>query len=209
MEQRNFCSQETMDFLLFSYFGITLEDGVQDEVLLNAAIRRAYRDAASHVLHLTEKQKEDNPKEAAISVIMKAIAQLSEKQDFDTWHSDLCEELIDRYPSDVMSYGIAQKWVNMTMKYLCILHELFPESDYGKAASELKSMLHVPIDSYILEAAKKDEDLRLPKLVDSWSNLKDPAAYLEYQKTIRSRKNHRQMDWEGKAWIAIAKKRRK
>ena len=47
--------ETAINFLLYSYFGITL-DSVPDKIV-DAAINRAYRDASSHVLALTDKEK--------------------------------------------------------------------------------------------------------------------------------------------------------
>ena len=42
--------ENALNFLLFSYFGITLRSSAED--IINAAISRAYRDSSSHVLYL-------------------------------------------------------------------------------------------------------------------------------------------------------------
>lgn len=41
---------------------------------------------------------------------------------YDTWHHALCDELIGYYGSTGFEFnlGHAQKWVNMTMKYIYI-----------------------------------------------------------------------------------------
>ena len=37
--------ENAIDFLMFSYFGISLEDGEDREQILNVAVKRAYSDA--------------------------------------------------------------------------------------------------------------------------------------------------------------------
>ena len=49
--------ENAINFLLFGYFGITLENSKDD--IISAAINRAYRDAASHVLSLKDDSKKD------------------------------------------------------------------------------------------------------------------------------------------------------
>ncbi|MEI3122628.1 MAG: hypothetical protein V8S81_02275 [Oscillospiraceae bacterium] len=50
--------------------------------------------------------------------------------------------------SNSFTYGHAQKWVNMTLKYLWLLDRL-PEILTAKS-------LHMPIDSFILEKLQKE-----------------------------------------------------
>lgn len=56
----------------------------------------------------------------------------NQKIDFDEWHKNLCEDLVDDYENafknafsekctNIFTYGNAQKWVNMTLKYLDLL----------------------------------------------------------------------------------------
>ena len=62
------------------------------------------------------------------------------------------------------SYGNAQKWVNMTMKYIYILHAVYKEkaakcdfcNTYGDQIDILMCDLDVPVDSYILKSASKN-----------------------------------------------------
>ena len=76
---------------------------------------------------------------------------------FDAWHESKCAQIIDRMNAPYgdgnkvflkarFTYGQAQKWVNMTLKYLWLL-DMLPN---GLSEAEL----HVPVDSFILEALK-------------------------------------------------------
>lgn len=80
---------------------------------------------------------------------------------FDKWHIDLYNKM--RNLTEVheiqitFTYGIAQKWINMTLKYMLIM-ELWDDM-----LIPLKPFLHASIDNNILEAAWDDfEDISMP-----------------------------------------------
>lgn len=60
MKNKDTKLKNAIDFLLFSYFGITLES--KQIEILSAVIDRAYRDASSHVLSLKDEYKKDDDK---------------------------------------------------------------------------------------------------------------------------------------------------
>ncbi len=111
-----------------------------------------------------------------------------------------------------LSIGQKQKWVNMTIKYMRLMGliegELFKD----------KNDFHVPLDDYILSAAKRSD-----KIIDSddinglgieiqkngWSNIPNYDEYYELQIKIREKVKaiHPQLmpiEWEARAWIAEA-----
>jgi hypothetical protein len=114
--------------------------------------------------------------------------------------------------------GQAQKIVNMTMKYLYILNTIFSEYSYTdenennfckwyeKYIAKFSSELHVPLDSYIFDAAKNDK-IAPPNC--SWSKLTDYAEYANYQDKIKENHNNPPIDWESPAWIKQAKEKNK
>ena len=169
--------ENAINFLLFGYFGITLENSKDD--IISAAINRAYRDAASHVLSLKDDSKKDteNGKKLfadACDCIEKFIEAVlpNEAQneiDYDNKHSTLCTDLKILYDNCAnsryeFSYGVAQKWVNMTMKYLGIILTIFAECKdkndfviFHESFQAIEHSLHVPIDGYILEYVSKEK----------------------------------------------------
>ena len=124
---------------------------------------------------------------------------------------------------DKFYFGQAQKWVNMTLKYLYLLGLI--DSDKN---------LHIPIDSYILEAIwdKRDLNIKIPRnkktdkedkeiyseekykehrekycysdeKVKSWSQW-DKEDYVSLRKNF----SNYNMDWEHENWIRISEKRK-
>ena len=140
-------------------------------------------------------------------------------EQFGLWHKAKCEEIMSTmntagFPDDSLilknnsfTYGLAQKWVNMTLKYLWLLDKL-PEGLTEKS-------LHVPIDSFILEKLQEENVDEIKRDGDtykyigkSWSQLDDYDVYLDIQAKIGQIAGKTfPIEWEGSAWMDIAKKR--
>ncbi|MFQ8897971.1 MAG: hypothetical protein ACLR71_06880 [[Clostridium] scindens] len=176
--------ENAIDFLMFSYFGISLEDGEDREQILDAAVKRAYIDATqqgSYNAMLKGKNKDASKeiKDKAIQRLKEAVDELlSNKvlaESYSAWHQKMCKEICMLYEGVIFinkkeneekafSYGNAQKWVNMTMKYIYILHAVYKEkaakcdfcNTYGDQIDTLMCDLDVPVDSYILKAPQKN-----------------------------------------------------
>lgn len=139
---------------------------------------------------------------------------------FNLWHKSKCKEIMDTMNSaktkdgtlilkrnNSFTYGLAQKWVNMTLKYLWLLGML-PRGLTAKS-------LHVPVDSFILEKLQEEKVNEIRKDGDtykykgkSWSQLDDYSDYFDIQTEIgQIAKKTSPIEWEGSAWIEIANKR--
>ena len=115
--------KNALNFLLYSYFGVT-SDSDENE-LLRAAASRAYQDAASHVLSVRNKDKKDELRDAGCGTLLEFLQALP-VENYDAAHEELCNDLVSKYSGETtedrgFTYGIAQKWVNMTMKYVFVL----------------------------------------------------------------------------------------
>lgn len=235
--------ENAINFLLFGYFGITLENSKDD--IISAAINRAYRDAASHVLSLKDDFKKDTEKGQdlfakageLIKVFIKDVLNNDtqnklNKKEYDEKHKNLCDTLISKYKGCTnsgyeFSYGIAQKWVNMTMKYLGVILMIFSEYNnshdfvktYKDSFRAIEHFLHVPIDGYILEyvsnkkysnvepieIAKKENNNNL-----AWSKYEE-ENYKTLQKNIKEKfikEKTSPLDWENEAWIKVAQNKK-
>ena len=208
-----------LSFMMFAYFKIANAGNCDD--VINAAINSAYRDAASHVLSFKnddKKEKRNKAKETARNTLIKSINELRECQkDYNEWHKALCESLVEIYKKDYdynkgyeFTCGIAQKWVNMLMKYLYVIYYFCKAcgyenssfvSEYGEMIKKYVSDFHVPIDSIIINAAKKD--LLIPVGFQSWSKISDYDVYSKFEEEIKKhfKDNLTPIDWECEAWI--------
>lgn len=235
--------ENAVNFLLFGYFGITLENSKDD--IISAAINRAYRDAASHVLSLKDDFKKDTEKGQdlfakageLIKVFIKDVLNNGtqnklNKKEYDEKHKNLCDTLISKYKGCTnsgyeFSYGIAQKWVNMTMKYLGVILMIFSEYNnshdfvktYKDSFRAIEHFLHVPIDGYILEYVSNKkysnvESIEIAKKENNnnlaWSKYEEDD-YQKLQISIKEMYINEPtfpLDWENEAWIKVAKSKK-
>ena len=145
-----------------------------------------------------------------------------ESSDFDKWHKAKCEEIINFMNNSInksntnilkkdFTIGQAQKWVNMTLKYLWLLNAL--------PTGVKQEYLHVPIDSYIIEIAYDNKNkfenalgLLEEKPEESWSELYKYEEYFKIQEAIRkaiktnTTNETIPIKWESLAWIEVAEK---
>lgn len=241
-----------INFLLYSYFNLTLDDKKEDEIL-SAAIARAYRDASSRVLSITDETnsiKDENEKETPLLDLAKKflneqisclISDNSLTSDYDKWFYDTCNKLKEIYSNaknkkdeSAFTFGHAQKWVNMTMKYLYVIKSIFKK--YGtdvltQLSSDLEKKLHFPVDGYIMQAAALSPEnfshglgIKLPNgngnLVSyssskAWSKW-ECKDYKSFRNQLKSSSlncadassDNSPLDWESSTWIEIAKIRK-
>ncbi|MCY1161783.1 hypothetical protein D9M71_19040 [compost metagenome] len=141
-----------------------------------AGIKKAYRDfnrtlkIENRSLHPTRRAKcEAILREELKIVISKHYAT---QEEFDEQHHTLCDLLILAWSE--LTYGQAQKWINMTLKYWLLLGESrIPSIDKNA------KFFHIPIDSYVLTGMFNEKN---PK---PWSKINNYADYFKYQKSHR------------------------
>lgn len=209
-----------LEFFKYSYFG-NLKDPIE------AASNRAYRDMCRTLNFdiLPKKDKDTtiwNLKKDVNFIFKKEIPIINEgsitsQKEFDTWHHGLCDNIIekckkiekykktdnDKKEKIQLTYGQAQKWVNMTIKYLYILEV------EGYSFDNIIMWLHIPIDNYIFDAVEKELEIDRP--VDAWSRWDKYEEYLKYQKDIREEIAKKSdidtppLLWEFDNWLKVAK----
>lgn len=168
-----------------------------------ATAKRAYRDMCRTIRFekgVSQKQKNDCRARVVklIETEIKNCNSIDTVEKYDKFHDSLCLHIIDCYDNQTIAeitYGQAQKWVNMTMKYLCVLYE--GQCDW---LNKIYSFLHIPIDSIILDKAKKEFPNEFPVNNTPWSQL-SREEYITIQNKLRAViKDVTLMDWEFKAW---------
>ena len=156
-------------------------------------------------------------------------------ESFDSWHEGTCNDLCKFFNKDGIykdndnrhfTCGIAQKWVNMTMKYLALIYEAFIDYDYpGKGLKEyvewykknlhaFEAFFHIPIDRYVIKGLKacyKNDGEITQILSVTWSKWNDYDKYKKVQDAFRNdlKENEMPLDKENKIWIEIARKDKK
>ena len=123
------------------------------------------------------------------------------KTSYDKWHEELCDKIVDTYaPAGIIfNYGQAQKWVNMTMKYLLLLR--------NRKAQSLEKHFHIPIDSYIIEDVREDVYV---DGIEPWSQM-EKGKYIEYQGKlldyVKKKGYGSPLEWEAESWNKQKEKR--
>lgn len=226
-------------FLVFSYFGITEDELEKDdedtkEKIAMKCADKAYEDMC-RTLTFSEKMdgkykkeikgKRQGFRKAICKLIVENVFELLEcnEDNFDSWHNTACrkiEKKANEYPGfceqkllakrnkddkEVFYYGQAQKWLNMTIKYM-LMFDCFSKLMND---NDLENKLHVPVDNYVIKAAKGEKLAARIKISPKvWSKWND-EEYKEFQESLSDALGGESpMKWEEKAWIEIAKEER-
>lgn len=237
--------QALMDFLIYSYFKIVpkeiySDDGETDysDYCIKKAIMKAYEDATNEGAYNTlfkktiETEKLEKLKAASgdarrcsAEFLFSQIQMLSSfASSYEEWHNKTCEGICEKYSkvylekgAPFFTYGNAQKWVNMSMKYIWML---------GLLPTEVpETALHIPIDSYIIDTLwDANQAIKFPpkegKSVKRARSYAKPSDYVigwsqwektDYCETFRKSISDDEftLEWENNAWIRAAEKRKK
>ena len=190
--------RDSLEFLYAVYFG-----NYEDE--FHASVNRAYRDM-NRTLRFNGLQQEerDNLRKQALGAIRSQADELwckdsVDQRVYDLWHKNLSERMVDLYKEQgvVFTFGQAQKWINMTMKYLYVLGK--PEM------KKLINVCHVPLDNYIFKIASYTLHIEKPKI--PWSRWNDYSnQYMHYQNLLRKKLvGEIPFKWEFRAWLNSAR----
>ena len=183
------------DYLTRLYFG-------SEDDPLSACMNRAYLDF-SRTLHGLSKLKAaeelhskavDHLKEAVVELKARLVKQ-TDSTEFDNWHKATCQKLVSVYSEYSYHFfvGQAQKWVNMTLKYVYTLGEK-RMSGFGQAYP----YCHIPLDNIILDQLARYD---FHKLACAWSRLDDYDEYLKRQVWIRRKFVLVPLDVEFLLWL--------
>lgn len=164
------------DFLLRLYFG-------DNGDALTRCINRAYLDFNRTLHGISSNEKKAKLRLEATQFLVDSFAYLlkaniDNQVKFDAWHEDHCRQLCQLYENGGypgFTAGQAQKWVNMTMKYVHVFDNDL--NDYAK----YYLFAHIPIDNIIL---KKLAPYEVPNLSRAWSRI-DYPEYMRFQQWVR------------------------
>ena len=181
--------------------------------------------------------KKSKFRDAVCKYIVTSIKKID--SDFESFHRKTCRGIItisdgtdeksidysglfklDKTRKIGLNYGLAQKWLNMTIKNMLVMglwdnfNNILPD-------------LHIPLDSYIFDAAGGAKGERIYENEGehlgiiardyfdnyTWSQIPDESnqieEYYNYQREIQKRTSNKQIEWEHAAWIAESKKKSK
>lgn len=214
------------EFLMYAYFGITKAD--PKDIILKKFAERAYIDLAMSTIgkfKSDDKNERRKYRKIVCEMLSKEYCNLLEcknKKEFDKMHKKICDKVCEIYIEIIpnFSYGQAQKWLNMMLKYMFLL-----EGDLL-----IKEYLHVPIDKYIMQAVgSNDPKLKhclklecVPKKDGTVGKYSESSSkpwskwnydeYIAFQNAVRtavSESNYNSpIEWENEAWIEVAEFRK-
>lgn len=185
------------DYLVRLYFGSEAD-------LLLACMNRAYRDFNRTLHQLRKLESSRDSKALAVTCLKESIHDLKtiaahsiNQESFDNWHKEICSNLIYIYTDggySLFTVGQAQKWINMTLKYIFTCGENRIPGFTG-----IYPYCHVPLDNILLE---KLEKYNFPRFSCAWSRINNYGEYLERQRWIRQTFNNSvPLDVEFLLWL--------
>lgn len=191
-------SAENREFLIRIYFGDLKQP-------LENCIHRAYLDFCRTIHGLSSFTSNKKIYASAAKALNSSLMKLKnndnlmDQQNFDNWHRDSCVRLCKDFDQNSFPYfyiGQAQKWINMTLKYIFVLgDECIP------GFNDLYLFCHIPLDRIVIGELKKLKDSGLPKINWEWSQLKNYDDYLKIQKWVRDNSFLIPLDLEFKIWL--------
>jgi len=163
---------------------------------IETSIRIAYRDLCRTITGFAKNESHSKIYETAKNLLYSEIRVLLNKKirnqiEFDEWHKECCNKLIIIFGEQTFYYGQAQKWINMSLKYISMLEHSIIKNVY--------EYCHVPIDNYILNAVTYSFD-------KAWSRIDNYNDYMKFQKYFREKYKGIPLDVEFKIWLETAKK---
>jgi hypothetical protein len=175
------------DFLIAIHFG--------KNDLLTSCVRLAYRDLQRTVRGVSRYDKTGMPNR--VRDLVTGAKQARTQAEFDQWHQAACQQLIEAFRNTGYQHftvGHAQKWLNMTLKYMFVL------GDRIAGYEHLFRYCHVPIDQFVMSIAVP---LGLPKLpgTGAWSTLNDYGVYMQRQRWFRERFSKPPLVLEFELWL--------
>ncbi len=182
------------EFLLVCYFGSKGD-------YLSRCINRAYRDFNRTMHGFGDLDEKLVAHAQAAEYIHERLLQLSKLKpiscvQFDDWHRQSCETLIAVYRSkNFPSFyvGQAQKWLNMTLKYIFTMG-----AKRIAGFDACYAFCHVPFDNILIAQLSK---YGFPSISTAWSRMNDYDGYLSRQQWIRERFQLLPLDVEFLLWM--------
>lgn len=228
-------------YLLYLHYGIQESDS-GSRVIYKAA-QKSYLDFSRREFFQKSASSNDRKacKKAIVSLLREEIPELLKSKshvEFDERHHSLCEKILRIYsPVCRQSYGIAQRWVNLTLQNLAAVDSM--RSIKGLPIEAARRFFHAPVDRYIVEAAscKTKGDFQhglnlkcaplkhepfSPYEIDFYHNGKtqpyhlwEYEEYKGFQSAVRGKlgtlsdSRHYQdvLDWAVRAFLEVAQKR--
>lgn len=187
-----------LETLKFLYFGST-------DNCYKASSKKAYIDLCRTIVFsgagLINRKECENVVDSLIENRISNIVKfgIASQEKYNEWHCSLCNEIIEIYATKNIAFhfGQAQKWINMTVKYLYVINDI--------DLSKIINYAHIPLDNYVFKAAENELGIKQP--IKAWSRM-DYEEYKDYQDKLRNsiiENNEIPIKWEMIYWLKEAK----
>lgn len=157
----------------------SFDDPVSDR-MYTLAVSFAYNDAKRALKGIAKTPEKQNDKETALSTLTTKLKEYFEQGlEFD--HMDLCDSFKESFTIFSMTYGAAQKIVNLSFKYLYCFNNF--KSKYFEKFANCQMVL----DSFILSWFKKVVDVKGTVHIgysETWSGMESYIKYTSIQRMI-------------------------
>lgn len=184
-------------------------------------------------------EKRNEWRDEVTEIIRNRIYKSNNSDDYDDWHKDTCGAIIEIYSPESanesklvrrvgrrrteesvgLTLGQAQKWLNMTLKYIWLLNRFgLLDNGLSEFVRQNQEMFHVPLDSYLIRYIKQssvrgktfdDNGLSWKYSMEDfdgyeWSKIPQSNYdnYRNYQKAIRDdlKEKRSPLEWELEHW---------
>ena len=154
-------------YLLYANYKIK-ETDTPNEMITKAA-EKSFRDFCRRVHYqqkvpfesfaIIEREVESLLTEEIPNLLHIAGQPTATQDSFDIAHHSLCEAILRVYDTvGGVSYGIAQRWLNLTLLNMVVIESIL-ENDVWSIGS-VRHFFHVPVEMYVLEAAASSNRAR-------------------------------------------------
>nr|DAD64676.1 MAG TPA: hypothetical protein [Caudoviricetes sp.] len=190
--------KDIIDFLKAVYFGDFTDS-------LKAASSRAYRDMNRTIRFNGLPDATRLALRAKVNTVFGTellklnYSCITSQDEFNAWHRSVSDSIKTIYLNEGirLTYGQAQKWINMTIKYLYMIE--------AYTFDDVFEFLHIPLDNYVFDIARDSLGITRPKVAwSSWDNYE--KQYLQYQNLIREKiDTGSPLRWEFRYWLKVAR----
>ncbi len=176
---------------------------------IDACINTAYRDFCRTMHGIMGNDRNEAMRSEASDIIkqmIRKVLKVSLTQDeFDKLHSSACKAVKKVYSENQTSFfiGQAQKWINMTFKYVYLLYlaDLLDISTTGiEILKQNDRYFHLPIDNIVLQHQTVKRLYSEHIGSTAWSRIDDYSKYLAFQKSLSEAVEIPLIVFEGQIW---------
>jgi len=176
---------------------------------IDACVNTAYRDFCRTLHGIMGNDNNEAMRSKASDIIKRMIGKVLKssltQNEFDKLHCSACKAIKKVYSENQTSFfiGQAQKWINMSFKYVYLLY-LADLLDVSKTGIDILKHnyihFHLPIDNIVLQhqTVKRLYSEHIGNT--AWSRIDNYTKYLAFQKSLQDAVEIPLIVFEGQIW---------